>query len=197
MITLGLTGSIAMGKSTVAGLFRDEGIAVHDADAAVYRLMQPDGRAFAEIAAAFPDVIIDGAIDRKSLGRDVFKRPEKRTLLEGILHPMVREARQDWVRHHEAEGAALVVLDVPLLYETGTEKSCDAVVVVSASPWQQRRRAMARPGMTEQKLDAILDAQMDDAEKRRRADFVIPANYGISTSRWYVRRIIAALTERA
>ena len=110
---------------------------------------------------------------------------------------MVREARQDWVRHHEAEGAALVVLDVPLLYETGTEKSCDAVVVVSASPWQQRRRAMARPGMTEQKLDAILDAQMDDAEKRRRADFVIPANYGISTSRWYVRRIIAALTERA
>ena len=146
MITLGLTGSIAMGKSTVAGLFRDEGIAVHDADAAVHRLMQPDGRAFAEIAAAFPDVIIDGAIDRKSLGRDVFKRPEKRTLLEGILHPMVREARQDWVRHHEAEGAALVVLDVPLLYETGTEKSCDAVVVVSASPWQQRRRAIIDPG---------------------------------------------------
>lgn len=191
MMVLGLTGSIAMGKSTIAAMFRAAGIAVHDADAAVHQLMQPDGAAFAAIADAFPEAISDGAIDRQALGQAVFGQPEARRRLEAILHPLVRAHRQNWLRQHD--GAEIVVFDIPLLYETGSEQDCDAVVVVSTSSYQQRRRALARPGMTSAKLDAILSAQLDDAEKRLRADFIIPTCYGKTASRWHVSRILNQL----
>ena len=194
MIILGLTGSIAMGKSTIARMFRQEGIAVHDADDAVHRLMSRGGAAVSVIIAKFGNILTeDGAIDREALGRAVFEDDEKRAALEAILHPLVREDRQAWLDQCRKSGAALVVLDIPLLYETGGEQDCDAVAVVSASPRQQKNRAMARPGMTAEKFAAILKAQLPDAEKRQRADYVIPACYGETASHWHVRRLIKKL----
>ena len=197
MIILGLTGSVAMGKTTVAGIFGDEGVPVHDADAAAHRLTQPDGPGFGPVSEAFPGCVKDGAIDRQALGREAFGAPERRRRLEAILHPLVRADRDEWLEARRAEDAELVVLDIPLLYETGGEADCDAVAVVSARPFQQHRRAMARPGMTGKKLAGILKAQTGDAEKRERADFVVPTGYGVTASRWFVRRIIGQLLRRA
>lgn len=194
MIILGLTGSIAMGKSAVADLCREAGYPVHDADRTVHQLMRPDGKAFAAIAAAFPDVIDAGEINRQHLGRHVFGQPENRAKLEAILHPLVRQDRDDWLSLEQQKGTHIAVLDIPLLYETGAEKDCDAVMVASASRWQQKCRALTRSGMTVEKLDAILDAQIDDTEKRARADFVVPTSFGVDASRWYLKRIFRSLT---
>jgi len=194
MIIVGLTGSIAMGKSTVAGLFREEGVPVHDADQAVHKLMSADGLATAKVLEAFPTAAATaGGIDRTVLGRLVFADPERRKTLEQILHPLVRQDREHFCEEKRKAGARLVVLDIPLLFETGGEKDCDAVVVVSASDWQQKTRALARPGMTEDKLASILKIQTDDEIKRSRADYVVPTSYGVEASRWYVRRILAQL----
>jgi len=194
MIIVGLTGSIAMGKSTVAGLFRDEGVPVHDADQAVHKLMSREGLATAKVLEAFPtSATTEGGIDRAVLGKLVFAEPERRKTLEQILHPLVRQDREFFCEEKRKAGVPLVVLDIPLLFETGGEKDCDVVVVVSASGWQQKIRALARPGMTEDKLASILKIQTDDEIKRSRADYVVPTSYGPEASRWYVRRILAQL----
>ena len=194
MIIIGLTGSIAMGKSTIAAMFENEGVPVHDADAAVHRLLAPDGSGFAPVTAAFEGIVGgDGRIDRQALGRAVFGNDDKRHQLEAILHPLVKQDRQAWLEEKRTENADIAVLDIPLLFETGGAEDCDQVVVVSASPQQQERRAMARPGMTAEKFAAILKAQMPDQEKRVRADHVIPTSFGETASRWYVRRLINQL----
>ena len=194
MIIIGLTGSIAMGKSTIAAMFENEGVPVHDADAAVHRLLAPDGSGFAPVTAAFEGIVGgDGRIDRQALGRAVFGNDDKRRQLEAILHPLVKQDRQAWLEEKRTENADIAVLDIPLLFETGGAEDCDQVVVVSASPQQQERRAMARPGMTAEKFAAILKAQMPDQEKRVRADHVIPTSFGETASRWYVRRLINQL----
>ncbi|XDZ65614.1 dephospho-CoA kinase [Alphaproteobacteria bacterium LSUCC0684] len=196
MIILGLTGSIAMGKSTVADLFREEGVAVHDADQAVHRLMAPDGKAAPLVLKAFPSAVSsDGGVDRQALGKLVFAEPARRKVLEQILHPLVRQDRDRFCDENRKAGASLVVLDIPLLYETGGEKDCDAVVVVSATSWQQKIRALARPGMTEDRLASILEIQTDDATKRSKADYVVPTSYGREASRWHVRQILAQLLD--
>ena len=185
-----------MGKSTVAAMFRDENIPVHDADEAVHRLMAPKGNAYKDIVASFDDITAeDGQIDRQALGRAVFGHDENRAKLESILHPLVRKDRQTWLERWAKDGVKLAVLDIPLLYETGGEKDCDLVAVVSASLRQQRNRAMARPGMTADKFAAILKAQMPDDEKRARADHVIPTAYGETASRWHVQRLIKRLNK--
>ena len=197
MMVLGLTGSIAMGKSTVAGMFRDLGVPVHDADAAVHRLLEPGGAGAGPVGGAFPECVADGAIDRQALGRSVFGDPERRRRLEGILHPLVRADRDRWLEDRRAEGAAAVVLDIPLLFETGAERDCDRVVLVYASRETQRRRALARPGMTEDKLRGIVAAQMDDAEKLRRAYYRIPTDRGIGDSRRRVGWIMDEIAGQA
>ena len=197
MIVLGLTGSIAMGKSTVAAMFREEGADVFDADAAVHRLMRPGGAAFDPISKAFPGCIEKGGIDRRALGRAVFGSPGKLRQLEGIVHPLVGAARREWLRDRRIRGAPLAVMDVPLLLEDRPSRYCDAVAVVSAPRWHQRRRAMSRPGMTESKLRGILAGQLDDEIKRRRADFVIPTGKGLRTTRRHVRMIAKSLMRQA
>jgi dephospho-CoA kinase len=194
MIILGLTGSIAMGKSTVAGLFREEGVPVHDADQAVHKLMGAQGLATPKVLASFPTVkSTDGGIDRAELGKCVFADPERRKVLEQILHPLVRQDRVLFCDEKKKVGEPLVVLDIPLLFETGGEKDCDAVVVASASTWQQKIRALARPGMTEEKFTSILKIQTDDKIKRSKADYVVPTSFGVEASRWHVRRILVQL----
>lgn len=194
MIILGLTGSIAMGKSTMANLFRDEGIAVHDADQAVHGLMDVGGAAAQPVGELFPDALRDdGSINRAALGQLVFSNGENRVKLEQILHPLVRQERDDWLKNHKNNNAFCVALDVPLLFETGGEKDCDFTVVASASSYLQQQRALSRQGMTKERLDAILELQMPDHMKREAADFVVPTDYGKSTSRWYVQRILKQL----
>ena len=147
MIIIGLTGSIAMGKSTIAAMFENEGVPVHDADAAVHRLLAPDGSGFAPVTAAFEGIVGgDGRIDRQALGRAVFGNDDKRHQLEAILHPLVKQDRQAWLEEKRTENADIAVLDIPLLFETGGAEDCDQVVVVSASPQQQERRAWRAPG---------------------------------------------------
>lgn len=191
MIRLGLTGSIAMGKTTVADMFRQRGIPVHDADAAVHQLIEAGGKAVAPVLEAFPAVAdASGGIDRGKLAAEIFGNDDKRKRLEGILHPMVRRSREIWTEQMAQEGKRLVVYDIPLLYETGSDKECDCMVVVSAPAWLQRLRAMERPGMTDEKLNRIKAAQIPDDEKCRRADTIIPTGYGKTVSAWYVDRII-------
>ena len=174
MIVLGLTGSIGMGKSNAAAALRRLRVPLFDADAEVHRLMAPGGRAVAAIEAGFSGVRDErGGIDRRRLGPRVFADPEARRRLEAILHPMVREAEQQFVARARARGERLVVLDIPLLFETRGTDRVDRVVVVSAPLRQQRERVMRRPGMTEARFAEILRAQLPDNEKRRRADFVV------------------------
>lgn len=171
---LGLTGGIGMGKSTASAMFRDLGHPVWDADAAVHRLYAPEGAAVAGVAAAFPGALRDGAIDRAALKDALATDPAGFAMLEGIVHPLVAADRADFIA---ANGdAPIVVLDIPLLFENGTQAQMDGVAVVSAPPQVQRARVMARPGMTEQTLAMILQRQMPDAEKRRLADWVIPSD---------------------
>jgi dephospho-CoA kinase len=194
MIVLGLTGSIGMGKTTAARLFAEEGAPVHDTDAAIHALYAPGGGAAEAVEAAFPGVVIDGGVDRARLGSRVLADPEAFARLETIVHPLVAARRREFVEEARAAGAALVVLDVPLLFETGREGEVDAVAVVSTTPQIQRERVLARPGMTPMKLAAILARQTPDAEKRARADFVIDSGRGVEAARDQIREILATVT---
>ncbi|SUB03114.1 Dephospho-CoA kinase [Pannonibacter phragmitetus] len=195
MIRLGLTGSIAMGKSATAKMFAEAGVPVHDADAAVHALYA--GRAVPLIEAAFPGTTADGKVDRTRLGEAVLGKPEAIARLEAIIHPLVHEEEANFLAMARAEGRRMVVLDIPLLFETGGERRMDAVVVVSAPAEVQRERALARPGMTAQRLDAILARQMPDADKRRRAHFIIETGSGLDPARRAVRSVIRALSGKA
>jgi len=173
MLILGLTGSIGMGKTTAAKVFRMLGVAVHDADKAVHKLMKPGGAACEAVLAAFPGVAKNGAIDRQALGTQVFGDHAALQKLENILHPLVRKMQTAFLCNAARRGEKLVVLDIPLLLETGGAVHCDAVVVVSAPTIIQKQRVLARPGMTPERLGAILGKQLADREKRRMADFVV------------------------
>ena len=191
MFILGLTGSIGMGKTATAAMFADEGVPVHDADAVVHRLYE--GEATPLIEAAFPGTTSGGKVDRGKLGERVLGDKEAIARLEQIVHPLVTKARERFVADAERSGAKVAVLDVPLLFETGGDKRCDAVVVVSAPADVQRTRAFERPGMSEDKLSAILAKQMPDAEKRSRADFVVDTSKGFDFARAQVREILKAV----
>lgn len=191
MIVLGLTGSIAMGKSTTARLFAEAGAQVHDADATVHRLYA--GEAAPLIEAAFPGTVRDGAVDRNELGKRVIGDARALARLESIVHPLVRNAEARFLARARAAGAEVAVLDIPLLFETGRQADIDAVVVVSAGEAEQRRRVMERPGMTEERFSAILKRQTPDAEKRARADVVIDTSQGIEQAREQVLAALARL----
>lgn len=193
MLVLGLTGSIGMGKSTTAAMLRRLGLAVHDADVAVHRLMVPGGAAVAPIAAAFPGVVRDGAVDRKALGARVFGDATALARLEAIVHPLVRRETERFLARCRRRRADLVVLDVPLLLEGGGHRRCDLVLVVTAPAAVQRQRVMARPGMTDSRLAAILAKQMPDAEKRRRADLVVPTGLGRAVTMRRLARLVRRL----
>ncbi len=189
MIILGLTGSIGMGKSTTAKLFEEAGVPVYDADAAVHRLYE--GEAVPVIEAAFPGTTVDGKVDRTRLSAKVVHDPAAIKRLEQIVHPMLGASRQKFLDDAERSGIPVAVVDVPLLFETGGEKRVDAVVVVTTSPEIQRERILARDNMTGDKLDAILARQLPDAEKRKRADFVVDTSHGLDPVRARIRDILA------
>jgi dephospho-CoA kinase len=191
MFILGLTGSLGMGKSTTAGFFAEAGVPVHDADAVVHRLYE--GEAAAAIEAAFPGTTAGGKVDRVQLAARVLDDPEALRRLEAIVHPLVREAGTRFLSDARARGAKVVVLDTPLLIETAGHQRVDAVVVVSAPGDVQRQRVLARPGMTPDKLDALLARQMPDSEKRRHADFVVDTSRGFEAARAQVKEILRAV----
>jgi dephospho-CoA kinase len=193
MKILGLTGSIGMGKSTAAAMLRRLGVPVHDADATVHRLLAKGGAAVPAIEAAFPGVVVEGAVDRHELGRQVFGQPAQLRRLEAILHPLVRRAETAFLKRHRRRRTPLVVLDIPLLFETGGERRCDKVVVVSCPAFLQAQRVLGRPGMSVAKLAAILAKQMPDADKRRRADFVLPTGAGKLPVLRGLRRIVTLM----
>jgi dephospho-CoA kinase len=188
MIVLGLTGSIGMGKSTTAKLFAEAGVPVYDADAAVHRLYE--GEAAPAIEAAFPGTTGDGKVDRVRLSARVVHDPAAMKKLEGIVHPMLGASRQEFLQDAERSGAPVAVIDIPLLFETGGEKRVDAVVVVTTSQELQRERILSRPNMSEEKLQAILVRQVPDAEKRRRAHFVVDTSHGLDPVRARIRDIL-------
>ena len=194
MIILGLTGSIGMGKSTTADMFRAENIPVHDADQSVHQLYQNE--AVAPLQSLFPTAIINGAIDRQELGRIVLNDREKMQKLEEIIHPMVRQKELQFLRKWKSEKAPLVVLDIPLLYETGGENRVDVVLVVSASYEEQKRRVMLREDMSEKKFATILQKQIPDHIKRQKADFLIDTELGMDHARRQVKTIIRQLTSQ-
>jgi dephospho-CoA kinase len=189
MIILGLTGSIGMGKSTTAKLFVEAGVPVYDADATVHSLYE--GEAVSAIEAAFPGTTAEGKVDRNRLSAQVVHDPAAIKRLEGIVHPMLGASRQKFLHDAEQSGTPVVVVDVPLLYETGGEKRVDAVVVVTTTPEIQRQRILARDNMTGEKLDAILARQLPDAEKRKRADFVVDTSHGLDPVRARIRDILS------
>jgi dephospho-CoA kinase len=191
MLILGLTGSIGMGKSTAGRLFAEAGVPVHDADAAVHRLY--DGEAVAAIEAAFPGTTSAGKVDRAKLAVRVLDDDAAIKRLEAIVHPLVRQSEDHFLAEAASRGARVVVLDIPLLFETGGEERVDAVVVVSAPAEAQRARALDRPGMTPAKLDAILQKQMPDSEKRARAHFLVDSSRAIDSTRTQVRGILRAV----
>lgn len=193
MIIVGLTGSIGMGKSTTSTMFQAEGVPVYDADAAVHALYAKGGAAVGPVEAAFPGVVTDGAIDRAKLSAHVVGQPEALKRLETIVHPLVGESRKVFFEAALEANAPLVILDIPLLFETGGERNVAAVIVVSAPEAIQRERVMARPDMTAEKLDAILARQLPDTEKRARADIVIDTSKGLDSAREQVRAAIAKL----
>ena len=190
MLVLGLTGSIGMGKSTTAKLFEEAGVPVYDADATVHKIYE--GEAVPAIEAAFPGTVVDGKVDRALLSAKVVHDPAAMKRLEQIVHPMLRSHHQTFLDDAESSGAAVAVVDVPLLFETGGEKRVDAVVVVTTSPIVQRERILARDNMTPEKLDAILARQMPDAEKRKRAEFVVDTSHGLDPVRARIHEILAA-----
>ncbi len=195
MLKIGLTGSIGMGKSTTADMFRAAGVPVLDSDRIVHDLYR--GAAVAPIEAAFPGVVVEGAVDRGRLAQKVLGDPQALRRLEDIVHPLVWAARDAFLKEQEEKGARLVVYDVPLLFETGAEKSVDAIVVVSAPEDVQKARVLARPGMTEEKFAAILEKQVPDSQKRARADFVVRTDQGLDAARAQVRDILRTLEARA
>ena len=191
MIVLGLTGSIGTGKSTTAAMFRDLGVPVHDADAAVHDLYRSE--AVAPVAERFPEALKDGAIDRKVLSAILAEAPERFRELEAIIHPLVRARENAFLDAERRNGASLVLLDIPLLFETGGEARVDKVVVVTCDAQTQRSRVLARPGMTEEKFKLILSRQTPDKEKRRRADFLIDTGGGLEAARKQVEEIVESL----
>lgn len=191
MIVLGLTGSIGTGKSTTAAMFQDLGVPVHDADATVHDLYRTD--AVAPVAERFPEALKDGVIDRKALSAVLAQAPQRFRELEAIIHPLVRAREKAFLDAQRRNGSALVLLDIPLLYETGGDKRVDKVVVVTCDPETQRQRVLARPGMTAEKFELILSRQMPDAEKRRRADFLIDTGRGLEAARKQVEEVIQAI----
>ncbi|ABE37662.1 Dephospho-CoA kinase [Rhodopseudomonas palustris BisB5] len=190
MLVLGLTGSIGMGKSTTAKLFEEAGVPVYDADATVHKIYEDE--AAPAIEAAFPGTTANGKVDRTLLSAKVVHDTEAMKRLEQIVHPMLRSHHQNFLDDAEASGAPIAVVDVPLLFETGGEKRVDAVVVVTTSPEIQRERILARDNMTPEKLDAILARQMPDAEKRKRADFIVDTSHGLDPVRAQLDEILAA-----
>jgi dephospho-CoA kinase len=193
MLILGLTGSIGMGKSTTSKMFQAEGVPVYDSDAAVHALYAVGGAAVGPVAEAFPGVVVDGAIDRARLSAAVVGKSEALAKLEAIVHPLVGAHRIGFFETAQAEGQDIVVLDIPLLFETGGEKKVDKVVVVSAPADVQRGRVLARPDMTPEKFEAILARQTPDAEKRARADFVIDTGQGLEHAHAQVRDLLTLL----
>jgi dephospho-CoA kinase len=193
MFILGLTGSLGMGKSTTAKFFAEEGVPVHDADAVVHRLYESE--AAAPIEAAFPGSTRDGKVDRAKLAERVLGDPAALKKLEAIVHPLVTAARERFLAEAARSGAEVAVLDIPLLYETGGEARCDAVVVVTAPAEMQRARVFERPGMSEEKLAALTAKQLPDAEKRARADFIVDSGQGFEAARRQVREILAQVAK--
>lgn len=194
MILVGLTGSIGMGKSTTAAMFADQGIAVHDSDRAVHELYRDE--AVEPIARAFPEAVIDGMVDRAALSVNLAKNPANFKRLESIVHPLVQRRQRWFVEEQERLGADIVVLDIPLLFETGAQDRVDRIVVVTCDPDIQRARVLQRPGMTEEKFEMILARQVADQDKRRMADFVIDTGQGMDAARRQVADIIATLRSR-
>jgi dephospho-CoA kinase len=195
VILIGLTGSIGMGKSTTAAMFRDAGVPVYDADAAVHDLYDAGGAAVGPVGEAFPGVVVDERVDREALRQAVLGNPEALKRLNAIVHPLVGRDRVGFFAKAQADGADMVVLDIPLLFETGGHANVDAVVVASAPPDMQRKRVLARPGMTPERLDAILAQQLADAEKRARAHFVVDTSRGLEPAREQVAEIIAVMRD--
>jgi len=196
MIVLGLTGSIGMGKSTVANMFAEEGVPVCDSDALVHALYAPGGAAVAPVGVAFPGVVRDGGVDRAALSAALRADPSALNRLEAIVHPLVNEAQRAFLDDAKAQGARLAILDIPLLFETGSQSKVDKVVVVSAPAETQRARVMARPGMSEDKFAWLLARQTPDSEKRARADFVIDTGGPLEATRVHVRALLDDLLER-
>ncbi|MGA8172121.1 MAG: dephospho-CoA kinase [Methylocystis sp.] len=194
MLLLGLTGSIGMGKSTTADMFRAEGAPVYDSDRLVHEIYR--GPAALELERAFPGVTVDGVVDRERLSRAVLGDAEAMKRLEAIVHPLVWEGRRRFLEEETRRGAKIAVLDIPLLFETGADKDVDAIVVVSAPESVQRSRVLARPNMTQEKFRAILARQTPDAEKRRRADFIVHTDAGLDAARGEVRAILRTLGSR-
>lgn len=191
---LGLTGSIGMGKSTTASIFRELGVPVHDADAAVHAIYGAEG--VAPVEAAFPGVAMGGRIDRTLLGARVLHDKAAMEKLEAIVHPLVHAREAAFIRRAAGAGDPLVVLDIPLLFETGADRRVDATLVVTAPESVQRARVLARPGMTEAKFEAILSRQVADLEKRRRADYVLDTGHGLESARQQVAALVRKLRER-
>jgi dephospho-CoA kinase len=191
MFILGLTGSLGMGKSTTAGFFAEAGVPVHDADAVVHRLYE--GEAVAAIAAAFPGTTTNGKVDRAKLAARVLDEPDALQRLEAIVHPLVRAAEARFLADARARGAEVVLLDIPLLLETASDQRVDAIVVASAPSAVQQQRVLERPGMTQEKFDALLARQIPDSEKRRRGDFVVDTSRGFDAARAQVREILRAV----
>ena len=191
MFILGLTGSIGMGKSTTANFFRETGVPVHDSDAVVHRLYE--GEAVGAVEAAFPGVAVDGRIDRAKLAEKLVGDRDAIRRLEAIVHPLVRAVSEQFVAEQAKRGARVIVLDIPLLFETGGETRVDAVVVVSAPPDVQRARVLSRDGMTTARLDALLARQLSDAEKRARAHFVVDSSRSFDSARTQVHGILRAV----
>jgi dephospho-CoA kinase len=194
MIVLGLTGSVAMGKSTTAKMFAEEGVPVFDADAAVHRIYA--GEAVPLVEAEFPGVTVGGKIDRERLAAKVLNDPAALKRLEAIVHPLVRRAQQEFRAQTEKDGASIAVMDIPLLFETGGDARVDAVVVVTAPADVQRTRLRERPNMTEEKVAGLLARQMPDSEKRKRADFLIDTSRGFDSARADVRNVLRQLREQ-
>lgn len=195
MIVIGLTGSIGMGKSTTAALFADEGVPVNDSDQVVHDLYRSD--AVAPIAELFPDAVVDGVVERVKLSENLAKNPAKFRDLEAIVHPLVRAREVAFLQKQRELGRSIVVLDIPLLFETGADARVDKVVVVTCEPDVQKQRVLSRPGMTEEKFALILSRQTPDAEKRARADYVVDTGHGIDMAREQVKTIVRELREQA
>lgn len=191
MIIIGLTGSIGMGKSTTSELFAKEGVQVHDSDATVHSLYS--GKAAPLIEAVFPGTVIDGVVDRKVLGKFVIGDDENMKKLEAIVHPLVSEHRDNFIKEARKQNAEFVLLDIPLLFETGSEKFCDVVIVVSTSLKEQGKRVLSRPGMTKEKFEKILNSQTPDKVKRAKADFVIDTTVSVAHAHEQVIEILNTL----
>jgi dephospho-CoA kinase len=197
MIVAGLTGSIAMGKSETARMFASLGVPVFDADAAVHEMYAKRGAAVSAIAAKFPDAVVDGAVDRLRLAELVQSNPVALKMLESIVHPLVRKKEQEFIRRCRTDNRPLVVLDIPLLFETGRQRDVDRIIVVSASADTQRKRVLARPGMTEEKFATITARQIPDVEKRRRAHFIVDTSQNLDHALVQVKNIVAKLMREA